>query len=122
MLAYMSNREFFEEYMAALGGKPKPPELIRRYVTDPGLIEHIEQIEPAFPGYDIVADRIVAEGEWIAMMARFEGTHQGEFAGVRATGRTVSVPFQAFYHVQDRKITAFHIQFDGAVLMAALTA
>ena len=118
----MTNREFFEEYIAALSGKPKPPELLRHYISDPGLIEHIEQIEAAFPAYRLALDRLVVEGEWLAIMATFEGTHRGEFAGVPATGRTVALPLQAFYRVENYRIAAFHMQADMARLIAALTA
>ncbi|MEH1123073.1 ester cyclase [Micromonospora sp. CPCC 206061] len=56
-----------------------------------GVKEFIGQILAAFPDLDFEIVREVAEGDTIASVLRFTGTHQNEFAGVPPTGRRVTV-------------------------------
>lgn len=56
-------------------------------------IEQLRAVVDAFPDFKYVVESTVADGETLAVIARFQGTHQGEFLGVSATGRFVDVPF-----------------------------
>src|SRR5579862_10032533 len=47
-------------------------------------------IRLGFPDLHARIDDLVAEGDRVAVRLTFRGTHQGEFLGVPATGRTVS--------------------------------
>ncbi|GAA4699658.1 ester cyclase [Phytohabitans rumicis] len=58
-----------------------------------GAKEFIGQALAAFPDMDVEIEHEIAEGDTVATVVRFTGTHQGEFAGVPATGRKVSVYF-----------------------------
>jgi predicted ester cyclase len=51
---------------------------------------------------------VVGEGTAAAELM-FVGTHTGEFAGIAATGKEVSVPYSVFYELADGKITALRI-------------
>jgi steroid delta-isomerase-like uncharacterized protein len=51
-----------------------------------------------------------------AVEADFVGTHTGEFLGVPATGRAVSVPYAVVYDLKDGEITALR----GYIPMDAL--
>lgn len=46
-----------------------------------------------------------------AVEGRFVGTHQGEFAGVPATGKEVDVPLAVFYTVEEHAITEARVWF-----------
>ena len=46
-----------------------------------------------------------------AVEGRFIGVHQGEFAGVPATGKPVDVPLAVFYTVNDGAITEGRVWF-----------
>jgi steroid delta-isomerase-like uncharacterized protein len=52
----------------------------------------------------------IADGS-AAVEGRFIGVHQGEFAGVPATGREVDVPLAIFYTVDERGITEGRVWF-----------
>jgi predicted ester cyclase len=53
---------------------------------------------------------VIAEHEQAALEADFVGTHTGEFLGIAATGKPVSVPYAVIYDVPPAaKITAIRI-------------
>lgn len=114
-------RQFAQDYLAALSGKPKTEETIDRFVSDPALKEHIVSTEAAFPAYEIVADQIVVDGDTFALRGTFHGKHQGSFAGVPPTGRQVSAPVMVFYRMEDGRIAQFWLQFDAAAAMEQIT-
>src|SRR5690349_11345329 len=115
-----ANKQLIEQYLNALSGKAKPRELVAWYVADPALIRHIEEVEQAFPEYRLAIDQMVAEGEWVAVRARFAGVHRGEFAGIAPTGREVEAGVVIFYRIQGQRIVEHHLQFDAAALIAQL--
>lgn len=56
-----------------------------------GAKEFIGQMLQAFPDIDFAIENQIAEGDTVAAVGTMTGTHQGEFLGVPATGRKVSV-------------------------------
>lgn len=64
---------------------------------------------------------IVGEGTAAAELV-FAGTHTGEFAGIAPTGRSVRVPYAAFYDLADGKITAIRLFGFASGLVLQLTA
>src|SRR5262245_5247985 len=115
------SKQFVGRYLQALSGQAKTPALVARFVSDPALIEHIRQVEAAFPAYELIADDLVAEGAVVALRGTFQGVHRGEFAGIGATGRTVSAPLMIFYRIENDRIAAHWLQFDAGVVIAQLT-
>jgi predicted ester cyclase len=100
----MNEKALITEYLQALSGKPKVPELVARYVTDPHLMKHIAECEAGFPGYELLTEDLIAEGDLVALRATFRGTHTGSFAGVAPTGRTASASLIIIYRVAGNKI------------------
>ena len=115
------NKQFVARYLDALSGKPKTPELVARFVSDRGLAEHIQQVEAAFPSYEIEVHELMAERDLVAVRGTFRGVHRGTFAGVDATGRPVSAGLMITYRIDGDQIVEHWMQFDGAALMAQLT-
>jgi len=114
--------EIIKEYLDALSGQPKTEDLIDRYVTDSSLKAHILEAEAAFPAYELVMHRMVAEGDLVAVHATMRGIHRGAFAGIPATGRQVAAGLMLFYRLDEGRIAQFWMQFDVASLMGQLTA
>ena len=50
--------------------------MIGRYVADRKLAEHIAECERAFPGYELLIEDLVAEGDRVVV--------RGEFRGIRS--------------------------------------
>jgi predicted ester cyclase len=117
----IDSRQLIQEYFNALSGQPKTEELMDRYISDPGLKEHIRMAEAAFPEYDVIADQIVAESNQIAARCTFRGVHKGPFAGIQPTGRQVSIEFMIFYRIGDGRIAEHWMQMDTHSLIGQLT-
>jgi predicted ester cyclase len=115
------NKQFVAQYLRALSGNVKTPQLVARFVSDPALAEHIQQAEAGFPSYEIDVDEMIAERDLVAVRGTFRGVHRGAFAGIDATGRQVSAGLMIIYRVEGDRIVEHWMQFDGAALMAQLT-
>jgi len=111
---------FVGRYLQALSGQNKTPEIVAQLVSDAALAEHILQVEAAFPGYEVVAEELIAEKDLVAVRATFVGVHRGPFAGIPPTAQFVSMPFMIIYRVADDRIVEHWMQFDSLGLMARL--
>jgi steroid delta-isomerase-like uncharacterized protein len=120
--AAVSNKEFIKNYFTALSGNKKTEQFIDQYVSDPLLKQHILQAETAFPNYQLVLEHMVAEDDFVAVRATLKATHAAPFAGVPATGKTVSAGCMLFYRIEDGRISEHWMQLDMMSLMAQLTA
>ena len=108
------------DYLRTLSGRPKTPELVQQYVADERLAKHIADVEAAFPSYEIVIQDIFAEGEKVVVRGEFRGFHHGQFAGIEATGKSVSAGLIIIYAVKDGRIADHWMQFDLLTLLDQL--
>jgi len=81
-----------------------------------------EIIKRGFPDLHAHIDHVVAEGDQVALRLTFRGTHQGEFLGLPATGRTIEYVSYEFYRIADGLFAEEWICSDLATLQAQLTA
>lgn len=114
------NKDLIREYFEALGGKPKPAELIDQYVAEQSLKDHIAMYEAAFPEYDMRIDQMVAEDDLVSVIGRGSGTHKGPFMGMPPTGKSWDVPIHITYRLKDRKIVDHWMIVDTAAFMQQL--
>jgi steroid delta-isomerase-like uncharacterized protein len=75
----------------------------------------------AFPDLDAHVDDLVAADDKVAIRVRFRGSHQGEFQGVPATGRTIDYVSHEFYRVADGLLAEEWICSDMASLFNQLS-
>src|SRR6476620_1226065 len=61
----------------------------------------IGQFRSAFPDIEIKIDERIVDGNRAAQRGHFTGTHQGEFAGMAATGRNVTIQFMDWWVARD---------------------
>lgn len=76
--------------------------------------------EKAFDAYPEIKNLLVDEGK-AALEADFVGTHTGEFADVKPTGREVRVPYSVIYELHHDGISGLRIYFPISMLMEQLT-
>jgi predicted ester cyclase len=116
------NKAFIHSYFEALSGKDKPRELQDEYIADSDeeLKQHIMFFEASFPRYALPVDDMIAEGDKVAVLLRFEGTHGGELMGIAPTGKEVSIPFAITYRLHEGKIAQHWMSFDRMALMEQL--
>jgi predicted ester cyclase len=82
------------------------------------LIRYVH--ENAFDARAELKNLLVDEGK-AAIEADFVGTHTGEFAGIRPTGRAVRVPYSVVYDLRGGKISGLRIYFPISLLIEQLT-
>ncbi len=80
-----------------------------------------ELVKSAFPDLEIRVDDLVAAGDKVALRLTLSGTHQGEFQGIPATGRTISYVSHEFYRVADGLVAEEWICSDMASLFSQLS-
>ena len=116
------NKQLIRDYLKALNGKDKPPELVDQYVADSDqeLKNHIAFMEAAFPQYEIIVEDMIAEGDKVVIRAIFRGTHKGDFMGLPPTDITVESPGMLIYRIKDNKIVEHWGQSDQLGLMQQL--
>jgi len=120
MSTSFENKEFIIRYLAAVSGKSKPESLLREYIDDEELIEHILATEPSFPKYEVIPQDILAEGDLVAVRARFVMIHQGPFMGIPPTGKKIDMEGFVNYRVVNGKIVDHWMILDSAVMMQQL--
>ncbi len=85
-----------------------------------GAKQLIGQVLAAFPDLDIEVEREIAEGDTVAAALHFTGTHRGEFAGMPATGRRVTVSVTEVTRFRDGRCAERWGVVDMAGMMAQL--
>lgn len=108
------------DYLDSLSGKSKTRESLQPYVTDEALLQHVEMFEKAFPQYRLEAEDIIEQGDKVVVRARFTGTHNGEFNGIPATGRTVDLPLIIIYRFEGGKIAEHWMEANHLALLTQL--
>jgi predicted ester cyclase len=94
---------------------------VAHLVTDQHLKDHIAFFEGAFPGYQLAAKEMVAEGDKVVVDVLMTGTHKGPLMEMPPTGKEVKVPFIIIYQLSDGKIVDHTMVADQAGLMQQLS-
>ena len=113
-------KKFFLEYWNALSGKPKTETLIRLYVDDEKLINHILFFESIFPEYEMVPKEIMAENDNLFVRAIIKAKHKGKVADIPPTMKDVEAPFAIGYQIKNNRIVDFWAIADQMDLLQQL--
>jgi steroid delta-isomerase-like uncharacterized protein len=76
----------------------------------------------AFPDLKVTVDRVHAMGDRVAGRVFEEGTHQGEFLGVPASGKTVDFTKIGLFRIENGKIAESWYEFDSLRVMQQIGA
>lgn len=114
------NKEFVIEYLNALSGVTKIPEILDRFVADDELRDHIIFFDAVLPKYELIADELIAEGDRVVVKAHVKGRHEGEFKGIPPTHKQVEFGAVVCYTVQNEKIVNHWMIVDMATMMEQL--
>ena len=80
-----------------------------------------ELMRSAFPDLEARVDDLVAAEDKVAIRVSFRGTHQGEFQGIPATGRTIHYVSHEFYRLENGLFAEEWICSDRASLFQQLS-
>ena len=111
-----ANKAFVLEYFAALN-QDKLPATVDKYMTDEVLKEHIVMFETAFPGYQLTAKEMVAEGDRVAVRIEFTGVHDGDLMGIAPTGKLVAIEIGMIYRIENGKIVEHWMLADQLTML-----
>jgi predicted ester cyclase len=114
------NKEFIRRYLDAINGKPKTESVLRLFIAEQPLIDHITVAEAAFPLYRIDTEEMLAEGDLVSLRGKIHGVHKGLFMGIPATGKAMEVPLFITYKIQDGKIVDHWMLTDNMIMMQQL--
>lgn len=117
------NKEFIIRYFNAVStAKEITHELLAHYITDEELIGHALFFNSVFPGYEVIMDEMMAEGNKVIIRGRFKGCHEGVFNGILPTHRTVEFSMVICYEIESEKIVHHWMIADQMALMEQLGA
>jgi steroid delta-isomerase-like uncharacterized protein len=85
-----------------------------------GLKQVISAFRTVFPDIHWVIEEMVAEGDKVFSRFTWHGTHRGEFLGIPATGRQISVKGMVVDHVVAGKMAESRLLMDGLSMMSQL--
>jgi steroid delta-isomerase-like uncharacterized protein len=104
------------------------PDIVIHYAELPDSLhgretwqQGFELMKRAFPDLEAHIDDLVAADDRVALRLTLRGTHQGEFQGIPATGRTIRYVSHEFYRVRDGLFAEEWICSDMASLFRQLT-
>ena len=117
------NKAFIVEYYSVMSGAKKKTEaLCDQFMEDDKLKEHILFFDSIFPGYEVFAEEMTAEGDRVIVLARLLGVHKGAFTGIPPTHKQVNFLFAIGYTIRERKIVDHWLVADQATLMEQIGA
>lgn len=102
------NTEFLEGASEAALYELVDPQFINRSVPPEfangpeGLLRFMNMVmRPAFPGLRVEILEMIAEGDMVATRKFLHVTHLGEYMGLAATGRRISIQVMDFVRLRD---------------------
>ncbi len=87
-----------------------------------GLKEIIGMMRSAFPDIHWVTDESISSGGKVVTRFTWTGTHRGDFFGIPATGRSITVKGVVIDHLVDGRMTDSRILMDTYGMMMQLGA
>ena len=87
-----------------------------------GIKQAYIRCREAFPDMHITIEDLIAQGDKVAMRYTLRGTHQGEFEGIPATWRKVTITGIDIYRFSDGKVVEWWHRPDTLALLAQLGA
>jgi hypothetical protein len=116
-MSHEENKEFIHRYLDAINAKPKPDSVLRLFIAEQPLIDHIQVAEAAFPLYRIDVDEMMAEGDLVSLRGKVRGVHNGPFMGFPPSGKPVDFAIFITYKVEGGKIVDHWMLTDDMAMM-----
>ena len=85
-----------------------------------GAKQTIGMFLTAFPDLKITVEDMIAEGDKVAVRMTMSGTHKGDFMGIPATGKRISVNGMDFHRIAGGKVVEHWDSFDQMTMMQQL--
>ncbi len=100
-----------QDYDDHLAGQGLGRETVKQYFTG---------LHSAFADLRLPISAILAEGDRVAVMNAVRGTHKGDFAGLKPTGRAIDAMAFQLYRIQNGQLAEHWEVADFSTLMRQL--
>jgi ketosteroid isomerase-like protein len=80
---------------APIAATPRGPKIIK---------EHISEWLSGFPDLKFTIQQMIAEGDQVSTLLTMEGTHTGEWHGIRPAGKHISIRMTTIHRIRSGKI------------------
>jgi steroid delta-isomerase-like uncharacterized protein len=104
--------EGFVRHSAATAG---PPVNSRE-----AFIQLQESFLVSFPDQHVTLQQLVADGDRVAILATYSGTHTGPMGDIPPTGLTVESPFLAIFRIESGQIAELWVEWDNLSMLNQL--
>ena len=115
------NKEFIQRYLDAINRKPKPESVLRLFIAEQPLIDHILTAEAVMPLYELEVEEMVAEGDLVSLRGWVTGTHLGPIMGIEPTGKPIHIALFITYKIRDGKIVDHWMLTDNMAMMQQIS-
>jgi steroid delta-isomerase-like uncharacterized protein len=85
-----------------------------------GFRQVVSMFLTAFPDFHVTLEDVIADGDKVATRGTWRGTHQGEFMGIPATGKSVAVSYSDIWRIENGRAVENWVQMDMLGLMQQL--
>jgi steroid delta-isomerase-like uncharacterized protein len=74
----------------------------------------------SFPDQRVTTEKLIAEGDQVAGLATYTGTHTGPMGEFPATGRSVEFTFLAIFRIDADRIAELWVEWDNVAMLTQL--
>jgi len=98
---------------AAPAGTPPGPDSAKSWIA---------MVRAGFPDIHVTEEHVVANGDTVGVLARWEGTHKGPIFGIEPTGRSVEMRGVVLWRIADGQLAERWAVLDYDALLQAIQA
>jgi len=102
----------FQRHSAATAGPP--------VTSRDEFIQLQESFLVSFPDQRVTIQQLVAEGDRVAGLATYSGTHTGPMGDISPTGKSVEAPFLAIFRIEAGRIAELWVEWDNLLMLNQL--
>lgn len=73
-----------------------------------------------FPDQQVTIEKMVAEGDHVAVFGMYKATHTGPMGETPATGKAVDVAMMTIFRIEDGKIAEIWVEWDNMAMLTQL--
>jgi steroid delta-isomerase-like uncharacterized protein len=84
------------------------------------FIQLQESFLVSFPDQRVTIEKLIAEGDEVAALAIYSGTHTGPMGEYPATGRSFESTFLAFFRIDAGRVAELWVEWDNVALLTQL--
>lgn len=84
------------------------------------FIQLQESFLVTFPDQRVTIQKLIAEGDEVAVLATYSGTQTGPMGEYPATGRSVESTFLAFFRIEAGRIAELWVEWDNVAMLTQL--